>query len=238
MRALLVVLFFCVSGGAWPQAAISPEERLFTAITEGKEIVAEGVLVRGNVNLNARNEHGETPLHRAVEKGMRELVAALVKGGANVNARSGSGETALHLAAMHTDPAPTLFLLRSGADAKARNDEGESPLHWAALSGNAEVANLLLEHGADANLVDLKGNRPLHAAADSGNMQLVRLILSRSTDPKARNREGLTAEDVANERSRPDVAAVLSKAQAQPPSASGTTNFRTIDVDQQPKERF
>ena len=235
MRSLLFLVLFATGWAAWGQEG-SPEERLFAAIDEGKELVGEGVLVGGNVNLDARNAQGETPLHRAVEKGMKELSRALAKAGSNLRSRSNSGETVLHIAALNADPAMTEFLLGAGADPKARNDDGESPLHWAALSGNVSVAALLLEKGADPNLADIKGNRPLHAAADSGNTELVRLLLARSSDPGAKNREGLTAEGVANERSRPDVAALLSR--AAPQASPGTSNFGTIDVDKQPPQRF
>ena len=237
MRSLLLFALIAMTGAAWAQG-VTPEERLFTAIDDGKEIVAEGLLLGGKVNPDARNAQGETPLHRAVEKGMTELVRTIVKSGASLRARSNSGETVLHLAAMHADPALARFLLEAGSDPKARNDEGETPLHWAALSGNVEVGRLLLERGADPNLGDIKGNRPLHAAADSGNIEMVRLLLIRSSDPKAKNREGLSAEDVANERSRPEVAALISKAVPQPVSPSGNGNFGTIDIDKQPKQRF
>ena len=143
MRTLVFVALTFAAGAAWPQSAVvTPEDRLFAAIDEGKEIVAEGVLLRGYVNPDARNAQGETSLHRAVENGMKDLSRALAKAGFNLRARSNSGETVLHLAALHGDPALTEFLLGAGADPKARNDDGESPLHWAALSGNASVAGL------------------------------------------------------------------------------------------------
>jgi len=238
MRMLVAGGLLAFGCCAWSQPAPdSVEGRMFAAIDQGKELVAEGLLLQAKPNLDARNAEGETVLHRAVEKGMKELARAIVKSGANLRARTGSGETALHLAAMHADPALVLFLLESRADPKARNDAGESPLHWAALSGNVEAGRLLLDRGADANLADIKGNRPLHAAADSGNLAMVRLILARSTDPRAKNRAGLTAEDVANERSRPEIAQLLSKAVAQPDGAKGG-NFRTLDVDDQPRQPF
>ena len=235
MRSFLVIGLIAVGRTALAQVA-TPEERLFDAIDAGKEIVAEGVLLGGKVNPDTRNAQGETPLHRAVEKGMKELAMALTRAGSKLGARSNTGETVLHIAALHADPGLTEFLLLAGADPRARNDDGESPLHWAALSGNAAVAALLLGKGADPNLADIKGNRPLHAAADSGNIELVRLLIARSSDPKAKNREGLSAEDVANERSRPDVAALLSKAVPVPPA--GVSNFGTIDIDKQTKERY
>jgi ankyrin repeat protein len=236
-RPLLFFALAAVIGIAQAQVA-TPEERLFAAIDDGKEIVAEGIVLGGKVNPDARNPQGETPLHRAVEKGMTELVRTIVKSGTSLRARSDSGETALHLAAMHADPALVRLLLDAGSDPKARNDEGETPLHWAALSGNVEVGRLLLERGADPNLGDIKGNRPLHAAADSGNIEMVGLLLSRSSDPKAKNRGGISAEDVANERSRPEVAALISKAVPQLVSPSGNGNFGTIDIDKQPRQRF
>lgn len=231
----LILLLLVVSSGAWAQGSV--EERLFAAIDQDKELVAEGLLLQAKPDLNARNPSGETVLHRAVEKGMKELVQAIVKSGANLRARSNSGETVLHLAAMHVDPAMVAMLLAAGADPKARNDAGETPLHWAALSGNAPAASLLIERGADPNIADLKGNRPLHAAADSGNLDMVKLVLSRSADPRAKNRNGLTAEDVANERSVPEVALLLSKAVARPASPAGS-NYRTLEIEDQPKERF
>ena len=239
MRALLLGVLLLFALPAFAQSTPpSLEERLFAAIDDGKELVAEGVMQLGKLNLDARNANGETALHRAVEKGMKELARALIAAGTNLRARSNSGETALHIAALHPDPTLTAMLLEKGADPKVRNDEGESPLHWAALSGNPQVGRLLLERGADPNLADLKGNRPLHAAADSGSMEMVRLVLERSADPKAKNREGLTAEDVAKERSRPDIEGLLSKALPRAATPTGASNYGTIDVDLQPKERF
>lgn len=242
MRVFLFWGLMFVAAGSWAQATPAPpptpEERLFEAIDAGKELVAEGVMQYGKVNLDARNANGETPLHRAVEKGMKELARALIAAGSSLRARSKSGETVLHIAALHGDPAMTSLLVEKGADPKARNDDGESALHWAALSGNVLVGKVLLEHGADPNLADLRGNRPLHAAADSGNIEMVRLILGRNVDPKAKNRDGLSPEDVANERARPDVAALLAKTAPRSVQPSGTSNFGTIDIDDQPKQRF
>ena len=57
--------------------AQTPEERLFDAIEEDKPLVAEGVLLRAKPNLDARNKQRETALHRAIEKGYKELAALL-----------------------------------------------------------------------------------------------------------------------------------------------------------------
>jgi ankyrin repeat protein len=90
MRKLALILLALVATAAQAQ---SPEDRLFEALVAGKQLVAEGIIVRGGLNLDARNAQKETPLHVAVEKGYKELTALLLKAGAPVGARSGNGET-------------------------------------------------------------------------------------------------------------------------------------------------
>src|SRR3989304_2080556 len=121
MYRALAWLLLSLSALAFAQ---SPEERLFEAIAQGKPLVAEGLVANGRVNLEARNAEDETPLHRAVEKGLRDLAGLFLKSGARVSARSNSGETALHLAALHADPWFAGLLLAAKADPRARNDEG------------------------------------------------------------------------------------------------------------------
>ena len=186
--------------GQFATQALASDEQLFAAIDEHKEVVAEGLVLRKRANVNARDAAGDTPLHRAVEKGMSGLTRVLIQHGANLRARAKNGETPLHLAALHTEPDFVDMLLAAGADPKARTDGGESVLMWAALTGHVVVVQKLLEAGADANVTDLKGNLALHAAADGGHLEVVRLLLTKTSQPGARNREGLSARDYARKR--------------------------------------
>ena len=70
MHRIIGIVLLLASLAAFAQ---SPETRLFEAIDEGKPLVAEGILARSKVDVNAVNKERETPLHRAVEKGMKEL---------------------------------------------------------------------------------------------------------------------------------------------------------------------
>jgi uncharacterized membrane protein YfcA len=180
--------------------ALASDQQLFDAIEEGKELVAEGLVIRKRASVNARNAEGDAPLHRAIEKGMRELTDILLKHGANIRARARRGETPLHLAALHSEPHYVDLLLAAGADPLARTDAGESVLMWAAMTGNVAVVQRLLTAGADANVRDLKGNLPLHGAADGGHLEVVRLLLQKTEHPGAKNREGLSARDYARSR--------------------------------------
>jgi hypothetical protein len=213
-RALWLMVALLVGQFAVSSKAFASDAQLFAAIDEGKEVLAEGLIARGRADPNARNAERETPLHRAIEKGMKGLTQALVGAKADLRARSQNGETVLHLAALHADPYYVDLLLKAGADPRtgkaldlvaARNDDGETPLYWAALSGNLVPAQRLLNDGADANVADIKGNLPLHAAADGGFPDLVELLLLGTANPGVRNREGKSAWDYARERGYEDI---------------------------------
>ena len=212
----------------------SADAQLFRAIREGKEVFAEGLIVQKRVDVNARDADGETPLHRAVERGMPRLTRLLIDSRANVRARSKHGETPLHLAALHPDPIFTELLLAAGADPNARNDAGESVLYWAALTGNTETARVLIERGADPDVADLQGNGPLHGAADGGHEETVRYLVTRAAEPKARNRAGQTPGDIARARGYKTIATVVDDAvPGKPPGSS--TGFKTLYDDDKPE---
>jgi len=189
MAALLLVQF--------STRVLASEEALWRAIEQDDEAAALALVRAGGVDVKARNAAGDTPLHRAAEKGMRSLAESLLARGAEVNARSKNGETPLHVAALDADASVAELLLDAGADPAAQNNDGESVLMWAALSGHVAVAQRLLARGADANAKDRKGSLPLHAAADGGHLELARLLLPRTKEPQAKNGAGRSAFDYA-----------------------------------------
>src|SRR5262245_3372016 len=184
-------------------------EPLLRAIETDDESAAIALVKDGKVDLRARNNDGETALHRAVEKGMKRLAQALLTAGADPNAPSKHGETPLHLAALYTEPEYVDLLLAARADPRATNADGESVLQWAALSGHLVVAQRLLAAGANPNVADRKGNTPLHAAAHGGHLELTRLLLARNGQRDASNRAGVSARDFALTQGHDAVARLL-----------------------------
>lgn len=81
------------------------------------------------VPVNGINEHRETALHRASQRGHGDIIRALLDAQAVIDARDYSGWTPLHLAARSASADAVEILLSRGADPNARNDCRITALH-------------------------------------------------------------------------------------------------------------
>jgi len=102
------------------------------------------------VNLDARDNIGQTPLHQAAWLGHKEMVQLLLQSGAKVNTvmrTTGHGATACF-----------------------------APLHNAVIGGRSEVGKVLLANGADPNAKDGRGLTPLDHAAMRGDRVVFEIL--------------------------------------------------------------
>ncbi|XP_073154285.1 protein CfxQ homolog [Henckelia pumila] len=105
------------------------------------EIVKYLLEWRGSVNveLEATNVYGETPLHFAVKNGCVESARRLLHHGANVHARTNNQVTPLHLAvgfALRSgDNSIVKLLLEFNADCSAADDEGMLAFNYIPATG-------------------------------------------------------------------------------------------------------
>lgn len=126
------------------------------------KVEAMKVLISRGLEVDARNEEQETPLHKAAWHGILlkffywkhnqsnvfmwrklsnfqiadrvEIAKILIKHGANVNAKDGIGQrTPLHLVAVNGSVALARVLCDNGADVNALNAQSDSPLSVAIL---------------------------------------------------------------------------------------------------------
>ncbi len=101
-------------------------------------------------------------------------------------------------------------LLASGlTDVDCRDVEGATPLHRAAAAGSQHVVELLLGHGAAVNVFDNANCSPLHYAAFMGQTNAAHALLAANADQLARNKDGLSAFEVARMERKQSVIKLL-----------------------------
>ncbi len=155
--------------------------------------------LRSGADINARDQYGNTPLHKAAGYGSPSVVTALLDSGADFNARDVYGYKPLHEAAQgNPNPAVTVALLDAGADVNAVSGDGDTPLHFA---NDESVIAVLLDAGADVNARNDSGSTPLHWAGidffEGPNPAAATLLLKAGADPQVRNDEGETPLHIA-----------------------------------------
>ena len=129
----------------------------------------------------------QTPLMRALERGLSNSLELLLEAGADLEARNEEGCTPLSLALRRGRPRVVERLLEAGADREARDQQGRTPLMEAAASAaGIRSVEALLAAGADPQARDTRGNSALLAAllgASEQHLRVARSLLRAGSRP-------------------------------------------------------
>ncbi|VXC90511.1 Ankyrin repeat-containing protein (modular protein) [Burkholderia sp. 8Y] len=140
-----------------------------------------------------------SPLALAAELGDLSKVQHQVDEGADIGAKDGKSLDALAYAIINEYAKVVEYLLIRGANANTENSSGITATIIAATVGRLAIIESLHQHGADANRATEDGVTPLMAAAASGNEETAALLLSYRADPCIRDKNRLTARQIADE---------------------------------------
>ena len=151
------------------------EESLLKAANIGYIEVCKKLIKRG-VNINEKNEYGNTPLMLTCMYRHKKICLLLLENGADVNIKDNVGRTALMHAVWKGYKEICSWLLENGADVNIKDSYGETALINASEKRYKEICSLLIENKADINIGNIFGDT-LFMLVCSKNLYEVSLML-------------------------------------------------------------
>ncbi|KAK9878014.1 hypothetical protein WA026_020642 [Henosepilachna vigintioctopunctata] len=134
-----------------------------------------------DIDLEATNHTGMTPLLTAV-KNMNEIAGLLlIEAGADSNMASSEYTTPLHYSAKFSSKLSEALILR-GAEINAIDANMDTPLHCAISTNSFEVVPMLLYYNADTNLRNADGLTPFMLSLTYGYTELADELFEYVTD--------------------------------------------------------
>lgn len=125
----------------------------------------------------AKDNAGQTNLHRACQDGRLDMVKALINGGADVNIQDNAGLTPLHEAVSAHNYEIVKYLLEAGANPNIGESENvDTPLHDACSLGYHDIVTILIDYGADPDKTNVNNTTPKDTAKSNISENLLRLV--------------------------------------------------------------
>ena len=155
-----------------------------------------GLLAQYDINADAKDNGGRTPLSWAAARGHETVVQTLLTTGkVDPDMKNRGGRTPLSCAAIRGHEAVVQTLLTTGkVDPDVKDEGGRTPLSWAAAHGHEAVVQTLLTTGkVDPDVNDEGGRTPLSWAAAHGHEAAIQTLLATGkVDPDVNDEGGRT----------------------------------------------
>ena len=132
------------------------------------------------LNMNAPDEDGRTPLLLAALNGDWETARKLMNAGAGVDAADSAGTTPLMAAAMHGNLEILRALAERKAGADAADKQGRAALHYAIAAAKPDAIDFLLPLTANPAATCADGNNALGLAFETQNPKILQAVLDRA----------------------------------------------------------
>lgn len=186
-------------------------EEYFQAIRMDNVFFLKQLMARGMGPNLIEPKRGYTGLMLSIREESMQAFDVLVNApDVNLEAQAVNGDTPLMLAAFYGNAPVVKLLLARGVEV---NRQGWTALHYAAINGSSQVVGMLLEASAyvDAESPDEKMT-PVMLAAMRGRVAAVEVLRDEGADLSLKNKDGLTALDLARRYGQEGVIEVLQSA--------------------------
>ena len=205
-------------------------DSIWSAAAEGNLNSVKKYLAKG-LDINAKGGSlKSSALLSATLYDQVKMAEFLIRNGADVNAKGDDGGTALHAAAFLGQYEIAKLLIQNGADVDARNNEGETVINgtmadWETTkfiagmlqlkldresveTGRSQIVELLRKNGATAEFSDPPDNN-FWTMVGVGNLPAVKQHLAKGLDINAKNKDGVTALQIATLLGQYEIAELL-----------------------------
>jgi ankyrin repeat protein len=175
-----------LGAAAFCNAASGPQT-LTDLIRAGNREAVLAAITSPDIDVNAADPDGSTPLLWATYSVDHEMVRALLKKGAKAKVTNHYGSSPLSEAVKLGDVELVRMLLDAGADANSPNQDNQTALMLASSIGSPQIADMLIKRGATVNAVEsFRGQTSLMWAAAENHPDVVDLLLKHGADVKLR----------------------------------------------------
>jgi len=176
-----------LAAGMVATAQAAAPQTLTDLIRAGQRDAVLAAITSPDIDVNAADPDGSTPLLWATYKVDHDLVSALLKKGAKARVTNAFGAAPLTEAVKLGDVDMTRMLLAAGADPDSPNQDHQTALMLAASVGSLPIAEMLVKKGANVNAVEtFRGQTALMWAAAENHPDIVDLLLKHHADVKLR----------------------------------------------------
>lgn len=153
------------------------DNMLLQACKNNQKGVVQTFLKRGGVDVNKRDESGNTPLIYVCMKSARDLAKLLLDNGADVNQGNQKNRMPIHFAGESGNFQIISMLIDAGADVNCTDNDGVTPLMLLARNGKTDAALQLLKNpDIDISIRDNEGRKAIDYATSAGLRELVKAL--------------------------------------------------------------
>ena len=138
--------------------------------------------INKGVNINKKDEKGQTILFSLVAKRKLEALKILIKNGANLTLEDLHRKTILDEAVDRNDGIMIRFLLDNGFNINHKNNSGRTIFQNVAHMGNNKIFQIFMKYNADFNIKDSHGKTVLFDAVEGGNLDILKDVINNTNN--------------------------------------------------------